>query len=108
MGGHGRYHRCPSRFVVRIPAGLASEAAAPMLCGGITLYSPLRRYGCGPGKRVGIVGVGGLGHYGVVFAKALGAERVVGISRPPRRKTARTRSTRDRSTSSSAPSLLAR
>lgn len=81
MGGHGRYHRCPSRFVVRIPAGLASEAAAPMLCGGITLYSPLRRYGCGPGKRVGIVGVGGLGHYGVVFAKALGAERVVGISR---------------------------
>ena len=81
MGGHGKYHRCPSHFVVKIPEGLASEVAAPMLCGGITLYSPLRTHGCGPGKKVGIVGVGGLGHFGVVFAKALGAEKVVGISR---------------------------
>ena len=55
--------------------------AAPMLCAGITVYSPLRRNGCGPGKRVGIVGVGGLGHFGVLFARALGADRVVGISR---------------------------
>lgn len=52
-----------------------------MLCGGITVYSPLKANGCGPGKKVGIVGVGGLGHFGVLFAKALGADEVVGISR---------------------------
>lgn len=52
-----------------------------MLCGGITVFSPLRRHGCGPGKTVGIVGVGGLGHFGVLFAKALGADKVVAISR---------------------------
>ena len=52
-----------------------------MMCGGITLYAPLRDNNCGPGKRVGIVGVGGLGHFGILFAKALGADRVVGISR---------------------------
>lgn len=45
-----------------------------MLCAGLTVYSPLVRNGCGPGKKVGIVGVGGLGHYAVLFAKALGAE----------------------------------
>lgn len=52
-----------------------------MLCGGVTVYAPLRHNGCGPGKNVGIVGVGGLGHFGVLFAKALGADKVVGISR---------------------------
>ncbi|KAK7415253.1 hypothetical protein QQX98_006002 [Neonectria punicea] len=81
MGGHATHHRCPSHFVVKIPDGLASELAAPMLCGGLTLYAPLKYHACGPGKEVGIVGVGGLGHFGVLFAKALGAERVVGISR---------------------------
>lgn len=53
---------------------MASSDAAPMLCAGITVYSPLKRFGAGPGKKVGIVGIGGLGHYGVLFAKALGAE----------------------------------
>lgn len=52
-----------------------------MLCGGVTLFSPLRNNGCGPGKTVGILGVGGLGHFGVLFAKALGADKVIGISR---------------------------
>lgn len=52
-----------------------------MMCGGVTLYSPLVRNGCGPGKKVGIVGLGGLGHFGVLFAKALGADKVVAISR---------------------------
>jgi D-arabinose 1-dehydrogenase-like Zn-dependent alcohol dehydrogenase len=80
-GGYADYNRTHSRFVFRIPDGLPSEHAAPMLCGGITVYSPLRNNGCGPGKRIGIVGVGGLGHFGVIFAKALGADRVVGISR---------------------------
>jgi D-arabinose 1-dehydrogenase-like Zn-dependent alcohol dehydrogenase len=80
-GGYANYNRTNARFVFKIPDELPSEHAAPMLCGGITMYSPLRHNGCGPGKTVGIVGVGGLGHFGVLFAKALGADKVVGISR---------------------------
>jgi alcohol dehydrogenase (NADP+) len=81
MGGHGKYHRCPSHFVIKIPDGLSSANAAPMLCGGVTMFSPLKYHKCQPGKAVGIFGVGGLGHFGVLFAKALGADKVVGISR---------------------------
>ena len=80
-GGYADYNRTDHRFVVKIPDGLPSELAAPMLCAGVTMYSPLRNNGCGPGKTVGIVGIGGLGHFGILFAKALGADRVVGISR---------------------------
>lgn len=80
-GGYADYNRTNSHFVFKIPEEISSEDAAPMLCGGITVYSPLKQNGCGPGKRVGIIGVGGLGHFGVLFAKALGASRVVGISR---------------------------
>ncbi|KAI0521381.1 zinc-binding dehydrogenase [Xylaria bambusicola] len=80
-GGYATHNRSNKQFVVHIPEGLSSADAAPMLCGGVTVYSPLRRFGCGPGKKVGIVGVGGLGHFGVLFAKAMGAEKVVGISR---------------------------
>lgn len=80
-GGYADYNRTNGHFVVPIPDGLSSEDAAPMLCGGITVYSPLKQNGCGPGKTVGVVGVGGLGHFAVLFAKALGADRVVGISR---------------------------
>jgi len=78
-GGYADYARVPSHFAVKIPDGLPSEMAAPMLCGGITVYSPIKEQGVGPGKRVGIVGIGGLGHFGIIFAKALGAE-VVAIS----------------------------
>ncbi|EON97098.1 putative nadp-dependent alcohol dehydrogenase protein [Phaeoacremonium minimum UCRPA7] len=85
-GGYADYNRTHSRFVFKIPSGLSSEDAAPMLCGGITVFSPLKHNGCGPGKTVGIVGVGGLGHFGVLFAKALGADRVVGISRKASKK----------------------
>lgn len=81
QGGYARYHRCPSHFVFRIPEGVAPEYAAPLLCGGVTVYSPLKQFGAGPGKKVGIVGVGGLGHFAVLFARALGADEVVGISR---------------------------
>ncbi|THC87184.1 hypothetical protein EYZ11_013370 [Aspergillus tanneri] len=80
-GGYALYHRAPSHFVIKIPDAIPSAIAAPMLCGGITSYSPLRYNGCGPGKTVGIIGVGGLGHFGIIFAKALGAEWVVAISR---------------------------
>jgi alcohol dehydrogenase (NADP+) len=60
--------------------------AAPMLCGGITVYAPLKNNGAGPGKKVGIVGIGGLGHFGVMFAKAMGCESVVAISRSSSKK----------------------
>ncbi|KAJ5197973.1 uncharacterized protein N7498_007090 [Penicillium cinerascens] len=80
-GGYATYNRVPAHFAVKIPDTISSAAAAPMLCGGVTLYSPLKHNGCGPGKRVGIVGVGGLGHFGVLFAKAMGADKVVAISR---------------------------
>ncbi|PFH60258.1 hypothetical protein XA68_11245 [Ophiocordyceps unilateralis] len=80
-GGYGLYHRCPSHFVVKIPDGLPLEMAAPMLCAGVTVYSPLRHFKAGPGKKVGVVGVGGLGHFAVLFAKAMGVDEVVGISR---------------------------
>ncbi|KAK7739196.1 hypothetical protein SLS53_005833 [Cytospora paraplurivora] len=80
-GGYADYNRTNGHFVVRIPDGLPSALAAPMLCGGATVYTPLKHNGCGPGKAVGVVGVGGLGHFAVLFAKALGADRVVGLSR---------------------------
>jgi alcohol dehydrogenase (NADP+) len=81
MGGYADYVRVPAHFAIKIPGGLKSEDAAVMMCGGITVFAPLRNNGAGPGKRVGIVGLGGLGHFGVLFAKALGCETVVAISR---------------------------
>ncbi|OAL44075.1 GroES-like protein [Pyrenochaeta sp. DS3sAY3a] len=81
MGGYADYIRVPAHFAIAIPAALPSAAAAPMMCGGITVFSPLKKYGAGPGKKVGIVGLGGLGHFGILFARALGCETVVAISR---------------------------
>lgn len=80
-GGYADYNRTNGNFVIRIPEGISSEEAAPMLCAGTTVYCSLKRNGCGPRKAVGIVGVGGLGHFGILFAKAMNADRVVGISR---------------------------
>ncbi|KAL9948170.1 hypothetical protein D7B24_005514 [Verticillium nonalfalfae] len=80
QGGYSSHVRTHQHWVFPIPEGLPSEVAAPMLCAGLTAYSPLVRNGAGPGKKVGIVGIGGIGHFGVLFAKALGAE-VWAISR---------------------------
>lgn len=77
QGGYSSMIRTDKQFVFNIPGGLKPEHAAPMLCAGATVYSPLKRNGCGPGKLVGIVGMGGLGHFAVQFAKAMGAEVVV-------------------------------
>jgi len=85
-GGYADYNRVPAHFAVKIPDKLSSSDAAPMLCGGITVWSPLKRHGAGPGKRVGIVGVGGLGHFAVLWAKALGCKEVVAISRSSGKK----------------------
>jgi D-arabinose 1-dehydrogenase-like Zn-dependent alcohol dehydrogenase len=74
FGGYANYWRGPSRFVIPIPSNLDPAEAAPMLCGGATVYSPLKQYGAGTtAKDVGIVGLGGLGHFAVIFAKAMGA-----------------------------------
>ncbi|HTJ57351.1 MAG TPA: NAD(P)-dependent alcohol dehydrogenase [Devosiaceae bacterium] len=72
-GGYSTAITVKDRFVVKIPEALPLDSAAPLLCAGITMYSPLKRYGAGPGKRVGIVGLGGLGHVGVKIAHAMGA-----------------------------------
>ncbi|KAK3291224.1 chaperonin 10-like protein [Chaetomium fimeti] len=80
QGGYSSHIRAHEHFTFPIPDTLASELAAPMLCAGLTAYSPLVRNGIGPGKKVGIVGIGGIGHFGILFAKALGAE-VWAISR---------------------------
>lgn len=74
QGGYASHIRVHEHWVFPIPESLPTNIAAPMLCAGITVFSPLVRNGCGPGKKVGIVGLGGLGHFGVMFAKALGAE----------------------------------
>lgn len=73
-GGYSDNIVVSERFVVRVPDKLDPAAAAPLLCAGITTYSPLRHYGVEPGDRVGVIGMGGLGHMGVKFAKAMGAE----------------------------------
>lgn len=73
-GGYADSIRVNSRFAIPVPEGLESENVAPLLCGGITVYSPLRNLGVRPSWRVGIVGIGGLGHLGIQFAKAFGAE----------------------------------
>jgi uncharacterized zinc-type alcohol dehydrogenase-like protein len=77
QGGYSQAIVVTEGFVLRIPDGLALDVAAPLLCAGITLYSPLRHWGAGPGKRVAIVGLGGLGHMGVQLAHAMGAEVTV-------------------------------
>jgi uncharacterized zinc-type alcohol dehydrogenase-like protein len=77
MGGYSTKIVVDENYVVRIPDGLPLDGAAPLLCAGITLYSPLRHWGAGPGKKVAIVGLGGLGHMGVKLAHALGAEVTV-------------------------------
>ncbi len=73
-GGYSRQIVVDERFVLTIPAGLDPAGAAPLLCAGITTYSPLRQWGCKPGDRVGVVGLGGLGHMAVKLAASMGAE----------------------------------
>jgi len=85
-GGYSSGIRAHEKFVFKIPDGLELEQAAAMMCGGLTAYSPLVRNGCGPGKKVGVVGIGGLGHYALQWAKALGADEVVAISHSESKK----------------------
>src|SRR4051812_43260236 len=85
FGGYSDSIVVDQRFVLRVPSNLSLAGVAPLLCAGITTYSPLRHWGVGKGKKVGIVGLGGLGHMGVKFAHALGAHVVV-FSTSPNKK----------------------
>lgn len=82
FGGYSTKVVVDETFVLRVPAGLDLAATAPLLCAGITTYSPLRHWKAGPGKKVGIVGLGGLGHMGVKLARAFGAHVVLFTTSP--------------------------
>ncbi len=77
QGGYSTAITVEQDYVCGIPEGIGLDQAAPLLCAGITMYSPLKQWGAGPGKRVAIVGMGGLGHMGVQLAAAMGAEVAV-------------------------------
>lgn len=77
QGGYSSHVVVTEDFVVTIPEGIELDVAAPLLCAGITTYSPLRHWGAGPGKKVAVVGLGGLGHMAVKLAHAMGAEVTV-------------------------------
>lgn len=81
-GGYSDGITVDERFVLRVPANLDLAGTAPLLCAGITTYSPMRHWGVGEGKKVGVVGLGGLGHMAVKFARAFGAHVVVFTTSP--------------------------
>ncbi len=82
QGGYSTVIVVDENYVLRVPANLDPAKAAPLLCAGITLYSPLRHWNAGPGKTVGIVGLGGLGHMGVKLAHAMGAKVILFTTSP--------------------------
>lgn len=88
-GGYSTSIMVADPYVLRLPDGLDMARAAPLLCAGITSYSPLKNWQVGPGSRVGVIGLGGLGHMGVKFAKALGAEVTMITSSPAKGDDAR-------------------
>lgn len=88
-GGYSDHIVVREEFVCRLPDSLNIGRAAPLLCAGITTYSPLRRFGVGPGQKVGIAGLGGLGHMGVKFAAAMGAHVTMITTSPKKGEDAR-------------------
>lgn len=88
QGGYSKLIVVDQNYVVNIPLNLDLAGVAPLLCAGITLYSPLRHWKAGPGKKVGILGLGGLGHMGVKYAHAMGAEVTVFSHSPEKREDA--------------------
>jgi uncharacterized zinc-type alcohol dehydrogenase-like protein len=84
-GGYSKSIVVDEHFVLRVPSNLDLAGVAPLLCAGITTYSPMRHWGVGTGKKVGVVGLGGLGHMGVKFAHAFGAQVVVFTTSPDKK-----------------------
>ncbi len=89
FGGYSAAVVVAQHFVLRLPENLELAAVAPLLCAGITTYSPLKHWNVGPGQRVGIVGLGGLGHMALKFAHAFGAETVLFTTSPGKEADAR-------------------
>ncbi|MFN6558420.1 MAG: NAD(P)-dependent alcohol dehydrogenase [Nostoc sp. ChiSLP01] len=87
-GGYSNSIVVDERFVLRVPSNLELGGVAPLLCAGITTYSPMRHWGVTKGKKVGVVGLGGLGHMGVKFAHAFGAYTVVFTTSPDKKEDA--------------------
>lgn len=81
MGGYATHHVVDERFGIRVPKAYPMEAAGPVMCAGVTVYDPMKRYGVGAGSAVGVVGLGGLGVMAVKIARAMGASEVVVFSR---------------------------
>ncbi|KAF9577398.1 hypothetical protein BGW38_007406 [Lunasporangiospora selenospora] len=79
-GGFADRLQVHGKFAFKIPDGLSGAEAAPLLCAGLTVFNPLKTLGAGPGKKVGVIGIGGLGHLGVQFARAMQCDEVVAIS----------------------------
>jgi alcohol/geraniol dehydrogenase (NADP+) len=84
-GGFAHSIRADGRFVFAIPSAIDSAAAAPLLCGGVTVYAPLRRWGVAAGASVGVVGIGGLGHLALQFLRAMGCSATAFTSSPDKR-----------------------
>jgi uncharacterized zinc-type alcohol dehydrogenase-like protein len=82
QGGYSKHIVVNERFVLRLPNGLDPAGAAPLLCAGITTYSPLREWNVGPGQKIGVIGLGGLGHMAVKLAHAMGAHVVMITTSP--------------------------
>lgn len=89
LGGFSEIYVCNERYVLSVPETLDLASAAPLLCAGITVYSPLKHWQAGPGKKVGILGIGGLGHLAIKIAKAMGAHVVVFTTSPSKVKDAK-------------------
>jgi uncharacterized zinc-type alcohol dehydrogenase-like protein len=89
FGGYSERITVDEKFVVRVPDNLDLKATAPLLCAGITLYSPLRHWNVQPGQKVGIIGLGGLGHMGVKLAAAMGAKVVMITTSPAKAQDAK-------------------
>jgi uncharacterized zinc-type alcohol dehydrogenase-like protein len=87
-GGMAERVRVDARFAFAVPEGLESAAAAPLLCGGITVYAPLRRFAVGPHSRVAVVGIGGLGHLALLMLRAFGCEVTAFSTSPAKREEA--------------------
>lgn len=85
FGGYADKWRGHQHFVFKLPDNMSNEKAATFFCAGVTTYSPLRRFGVKPGDKVGVIGIGGLGHFAVQWAKAMGAS-VVAISSSERKR----------------------
>ena len=85
MGGYSNNYVVDERFAHTVPANLDLAGVAPLLCAGITTYSPLRHWNAGPGKKVGVVGLGGLGHMALKFAHSFGAHTVQFTTSPKKK-----------------------